>query len=216
MYSQEKAGGNFMSEIAIYQSIALDIAQKIANGEFPVNTKISGRTLLASHYHVSSETIRKAISLLKDEHIVQVSQGKEITVLSKQKAAEYYNKYKYLKSVYSLKQELVMLLKVKKENDRKFDEILNDIINFSDRLRNLTPYNPIEVEIMESSHIVGKTIDNLQFWQMTGATIVALRRGNQITISPGPSVILRENDIIVFVGDNQAHERTLAFINKTI
>ncbi|MFD1774888.1 GntR family transcriptional regulator [Paenibacillus rhizophilus] len=60
-----------------YKSIALDIAGRIVSGEFPVNSKISGRSILAGKYQVSPETIRKAIGLLKEENIVSVSQGKE-------------------------------------------------------------------------------------------------------------------------------------------
>ncbi|WP_231571203.1 GntR family transcriptional regulator [Gordoniibacillus kamchatkensis] len=104
-----------------YKSISLDIAQRIVNGELPVNSKISGRTLLASKYHVSPETIRKSIGLLKDENIVSVSQGKEITVLSKRLAEDYIIKNQYLKSVYSLRQELEILLKEKQEMDYKFE-----------------------------------------------------------------------------------------------
>ncbi|WP_314587865.1 TrkA C-terminal domain-containing protein [Paenibacillus terrigena] len=203
-----------MQEVAGYKSIALDIAQRIVSGEFAVRSKISGRSLLASQYHVSPETIRKAISLLKEEEIVSVSQGKEIIVLSDLHALDYLTKNNYLKTVYSLKQDLEQLLEQKKEIDYKFESILMDIINFSDRLQNLKPYHPFEIKINEFSHVVGKTIANLEFWQQTGATIVALRRGTQVSISPGPHVILRENDILVVVGDRQVQARTVEFIQQ--
>lgn len=203
-----------MSEMPIYQSISLDIAQRIVNGEFAVSSKISGRSLLASQYHVSPETIRKAIGLLKEEKIVDVSQGKEIIVTSSQNAYNYINKCRYMKSVYSLKQELEILLQEKKKLDAKFEEILSDIINYSDRLRNLTPYNPVEITVPEGSRLAGKTIADIKFWQNTGATIVALRRGTGITISPGPHVILREKDILVIVGDENVFQRTVEFVNK--
>jgi K+/H+ antiporter YhaU regulatory subunit KhtT len=209
------AGDNNMQEMSGYKSIALDMAQRIVSGEFPVNSKISGRTLLASQYHVSPETIRKAIGLLKEENIVFVSQGKEIIVISDQQAYEYITKNKYLKSVYSLKQGLEILLKEKKEIDQKFEAVLNDIINFSDRLQNLKLYNPVEIKVNEDSHAVGMTISNLQFWQRTGATILALRRGTNVSISPGPHVILRENDVLIVVGDGQVFQRTDHFINAT-
>lgn len=208
--------GIYMSDISIYQSISLDIAQRIVNGEFPVHSKISGRSLLASQYRVSPETVRKAIGLLKEEQIVEVSQGKEITVISDKLASDYIHKNVYLKSVYSLKQELELLLKEKKELDHKFEVILSDVINFSDRLRNLKTYNPIEIIVSEHSHIIGQTIANLQFWQMTGATIIALRRGLNISISPGPHVIVLENDVLVVIGDEQVYHRTAEFINTPI
>jgi len=203
-----------MQDIPIYQSISLDIAHRIIKGEFPVYTKISGRTLLASQYQVSPETIRKAIGLLKTEKIVEVSQGKEIVVLSVEQAYHYVNKFKYMKSVYSLKQDLETLLKEKKKIDQKFEEILEDIINFSDRLRNLTPYNPVEVKIPPHSHLIGTTIADHQLWQNTGATVVALRRGTEVTISPGPHVILREGDTLVVVGDDYVYQRMIEFVNK--
>jgi len=59
----------------IHESIAVDLAERIANGEFVIGEKISGRTLLASHYGVSSETIRKAVAFLRAANIVSVSQG---------------------------------------------------------------------------------------------------------------------------------------------
>jgi K+/H+ antiporter YhaU regulatory subunit KhtT len=200
-------------EKASYKSIALDIAQRIVSGEFPVRSKISGRSLLAGQYRVSPETIRKAIGLLKDENIVSVSQGKEIIIVSDQHAHEYITRNNYLKSVYSLKQNLQQLLMQKKEIDRQFEALLTDLINASDRLQNLKPYNPMEVKVSEHSHVVGTTIANLQFWQNTGATIIALRRGTQVSISPGPHVILRENDFLIVVGDGQVQARIDQFIN---
>lgn len=204
-----------MKEMAGYKSIALDIAQRIVSGEFPVQSKLSGRTLLASQYHVSPETIRKAMSLLRDENIVSVSQGKEIVVLSDQNAYDYINRNNYLKSVYSLKQNLQQLLVQKKEIDSKFEALLSEFMSASDRLQNLKPYNSVEIKVPETSHTVGNTIANLQFWQNTGATIVALRRGTYVSVSPGPHVILNANDILVIVGDREVQERTEQFINRT-
>lgn len=203
-----------MQEIPGYKSIALDIAQRIVSGEFQVGSKLSGRTLLASQYRVSPETIRKAMALLKDEDIVSVSQGKEISILSDKNAYDYITRNHYLKSVFSLKQDLQLLLQEKKENDRKFERLLTEIIAASDRLKNFKPYHPIEIEIEEHSHAVGKTIAELQFWQNTGATIIALRRGSQMSISPGPHVILRENDTLVVVGEENVQEHTIEFLGK--
>ncbi|WP_420808638.1 TrkA C-terminal domain-containing protein [Cohnella luojiensis] len=201
-------------EKAGYKSIALDIAQRIVSGEIPIHSKISGRSLLAGQYHVSPETIRKAIGLLKDEKIVSVSQGKEITIVSDSNAYEYITKNHYLKSVYSLKQDLQLLLHQKQELDRNFESLVKEIIEASDRLQNIKPYKPVELKIKPQSHVIGNTIANLQFWQNTGATIIALRRGTNVSISPGPHVVLREDDVIVVVGDEKVYEITEQFINK--
>ena len=44
-----------------YARIALDIAQRISRGELKENTRIYGRSIMASEYGVSPETIRRAL-----------------------------------------------------------------------------------------------------------------------------------------------------------
>ncbi|MBB6633804.1 GntR family transcriptional regulator [Cohnella thailandensis] len=200
-------------EKAGYKSIALDIAQRIVSGEIPEGSKISGRSILAGQYHVSPETIRKAIGLLKEENIVSVSQGKEIAIVSSSKAHEYITKNNYLKSAYSLRQDLQLLLKEKQVMDRRFESLFLEIIEASDRLKNLRPYNPVELSIKPHSPVIGMSIANLQFWQNTGATIIALRRGTNVSISPGPHVVLLEGDVLVVVGNDKVYEKTEEFIN---
>ncbi len=199
---------------AIYLSIAIDVAQRIVNDEFAVGSRLSGRTLLASPYNVSSETIRKAIMLLRDANVVSVSQGKEITVISVEEAYRFIEHHKSMQSVYSLKQEIEMLLAQKYEIDRRLESILSDIIQYSDRLKHLTPYNPIEIKVPEFSHISGKTIADIKLWQCTGATVVAIRRGTEIIISPGPLAVVQADDRLVVVGDAEVLNRTLNFVNR--
>lgn len=202
-----------MKNSSIYRSIALDLAQRIINGDYAKGVKVSGRTLLASQYNVSPETIRKAIGLLKAEGAVDVSQGKEITVTSLEKAYAFIEHHKSSESVYSLRQDIELLLKQKQELDYRFEELLTDIINYSDRLRNLTPYNPVEVTIDESMHVVGKTVSELRLWQHTGATLVAIRRGTELIISPGPLACITGGDRIVLVGDRHVLERINMYLN---
>ena len=47
--------------IPIYQKIALDLANKIYNGEVKEGSTLYGRSILAGKYNVSPETIRRAI-----------------------------------------------------------------------------------------------------------------------------------------------------------
>jgi K+/H+ antiporter YhaU regulatory subunit KhtT len=202
------------SSAAMYRSIALDLAQRIINGEFPEGAKISGRSLLAGQYNVSPETIRKAVALLKDETVAEVSQGKEVTVISTENAYSFVEHYKSAESVYSLHQDVELLLHQKRELDARLEVLLTDIIKYSDRLRNLTPYNPVEVEVGENSPITGRTIAEIRLWQHTGATVVAIRRGTEIIISPGPNAKIEPRDRVVVVGDGGVLSRTADFINR--
>ena len=204
------------SAFPMYHSIALDIAQRVVNNEFPVGSRISGRTLLASHYNVSSETIRKAISLLKDANIVSVSQGKEVVVLSIEEAYPFIMHHKSMQSVYSLKQELEGLLAQKQGIDKRLQEIFSEIIGYSDQLKNLNPYNPIEIKVPLRSHIVGRTIADIKLWQSTGATLVAIRRNSEINISPGPAVTIQADDRLIIVGKSNILQKLTHFIERNL
>jgi len=200
--------------LAAYQSIALDIAKRILNEEFSEGTKISGRTLLASQYSVSPETIRKAVSILKEANVVAVSQGKEILVASKQQAQHFILHHQEMLVAYSLRQELELLMEKKEKNDREFNRIVNQIMHYSDRLKNLTPYNPVEIRIPVHSSIVGKALREIQLWHNTGATVVAIRRGTEIIVSPGPNAVLGTDDRIVVVGAYDVLQQVSNFVNK--
>ena len=194
---------------SMYRSIALDLAQRIINGEF--STRLPGRSVLASAYNVSTETVRKAIALLRLKNVVSVSQGKEVSIVSVQNAYKFIEHYKDTETVFSLRQDVDDLLRQKRELDTKLEKVLANIIDYSDKLRNLSPYNPVEVEVPAGSHAVGHSVAKVQLWQHTGATIVAIRRGEHIIISPGPHALILAGDRIVIVGDSGVFERTISF-----
>ena len=78
--------GRTQIENPVYQQIAVDLAGKIAAGKYREQERIRGRSVLASYYNVSPETIRKAVGILADVGIVQIHQGVGVEVVSAQKA----------------------------------------------------------------------------------------------------------------------------------
>lgn len=64
-----------------YLQIALDLATRIAQGELTEGSRIYGRSVLASEYGVSPETIRKALRLLADMKVVDVKPQSGAVVL---------------------------------------------------------------------------------------------------------------------------------------
>ncbi|MDF2633170.1 MAG: TrkA-C domain protein [Pelosinus sp.] len=202
------------SNIPVYESIAMDVAERIINGEFSIGDKISGRTLLASQYNVSPETIRKAMGLLGQANVVAVSQGKEILVQSQEQAEEFLRHHLSMHSAYSLKQELEFLMEKKNEINHRFDEIIFQITRYTDRLRNLQPFNPVEVYVSENASAVGCSVAQLGLWQRTGATLIAIRRGMEVIISPGSGAILQAGDRLVVVGSGDILEKVNAVIKE--
>ena len=65
-----------------YLQIALDLATRIAKGELPEGSRIYGRSVMASEYNVSPETIRRALRLLADMKVVEIKPQSGAVVLS--------------------------------------------------------------------------------------------------------------------------------------
>ena len=67
---------------AQYLQIALDLAGRVARGELPEGSRVYGRSVMASEYNVSPETIRRALRLLADMKVVEVKPQSGAVVLS--------------------------------------------------------------------------------------------------------------------------------------
>ncbi len=198
----------------MYSQIALDIAARIAKGDLKENTKITGRSLLSTTYAVSPETIRRSMRLLADVGILDVKNNSGAIVLSRDKAISYMEVYNTGRSVHSLKKELKDLLGERDVINKKIIDIINEIITVNERLKNIDPLQNYEIEVPASSSLIGKSIEDAHFWQNTGATIVAIRRGERIILSPGPYASFVEGDTIVVVGDIAMSDRVRNFINN--
>ena len=78
-----------MAATSQYLHIARDLAARIAKGEFPEGGKLFGRSMLASEYGVSPETIRRALRLLADMKVVEIKAQSGAIVLSTDNARRY-------------------------------------------------------------------------------------------------------------------------------
>ena len=197
---------------AAYVSIALDIANKILNGEFREKQKISGRSTLASMYNVSPETIRRAIVLLEDMDVVNSSRGSGIDVISKSAAEKFIEKNKSSRYISSIKDEIRDLMQQKKKIDEQIQESFDTIFDYIERFKSDTPYTFIEIKVTADSKKIGKKINEVRLWQTTGTTMVAYRRKGETVISPGPEYVFEEGDTIVVIGSNNVYEKVYEFL----
>jgi K+/H+ antiporter YhaU regulatory subunit KhtT len=188
-----------------YQRIAYDIASRVATGEIPVKKKMSGRSLLASEYGVSPETIRRALKLLGDMKVVEIRAGSGVYAISRESARQYMKSREGEEERKDLEMRFREL--VSKHSDLSL-EIL-DIASEMTRAQKIQrPQMPYYEETVETgSALAGKSIGKLQFWQTTGATIVGIRRGKRVILSPGPNAELYEGDGLIYVGDLGASAR---------
>lgn len=198
---------------SVYSQVALDVATKIACGEIREGQKIFGRSLTASEYGVSPETIRRAFRLLSDMKILDIQNNSGAIVLSKSRAVEYIMKFEAKKDMGLLKKLLTELIEDKNNINEQIIEIINQIIDMNERFRKSDPLRSYEFDIPPDSPIIGKTIAESEFWQNTGATIVALRRNDKIILSPGPYAVFMPNDCIIVAGEVDISDRIYKMIN---
>ncbi len=196
----------------VYQQIAIDIASRIAKRNIVVGTKLHGRSTLAGEYNVSPETIRRAIHLLEDMNIVEVSAGSGIMVISEEAAFEFVRKFKDITSTTSLKQDIKKLLSERKKLDESLERQIQALSDYTERFKHSNPLTPIEYEVKADSKLIGQSIGSCQFWQNTGATIIAIKRERSLILSPGPYADLRSGDILVMIGDSGTYERVKEFL----
>jgi K+/H+ antiporter YhaU regulatory subunit KhtT len=198
----------------VYSQIALDIAVRIARGDLKENTKISGRSLMASEYNVSPETIRRSFQLLEDMKIIEVLPNSGAVIKSRDNALKYIQKYNIGKDFRDLKSELNNLLQERDNINKRINGIIDQVFDLSERFRNISPLYTLEFEIPAASSIIDKTITETNFWQNTGATIVAIKRSEKVILSPGPYFVFAPHDIIIVTGDTGISQRIEALISE--
>ena len=191
---------------AQYLHIARDLAARIAKGEFPEGGKLFGRSMLASEYSVSPETIRRALRLLADMKVVEIKAQSGAKVLSTDNAKRYIANFEENSSPQTLRQQFSDILE-------QYETLHQQMVRFTKaRLKNRAhvvegePLPNYEVTIPKDSPLIGKNIGELKFWQSTGGTIVAIRRGQTVILSPGPYAELYGGDVIILVGSPSAAE----------
>ena len=190
-----------------YLQIALDLAGRIAKGELPEGSRIYGRSVMASEYSVSPETIRRALRLLADMKVVEVKPQSGAVVLSADSARRYIENFEENADIRALRQQLKDLMAEYSDLHRRMADTISALVKSRETFAAAgDPLPNYEVPVPQGSPVTGKSIGALKFWQSTGATIVAIRRNQTVILSPGPYAELYAGDVIVLVGSPSAAE----------
>ena len=199
--------------LAMYVKIAHDITEKIISGEFPEGSILKGRSLLASLYGVSPETIRKAVQLLAEEKILYVKHGVGVFIDSQAKAKEYAETWNGKPTLVEGLGTVKDLLQEARDLNNKIQDAV-ELMAENFRFQKKETIKFLEMGIESHCWLVGKTIGEVNFWNYTEATIVAVKKEDSTLLtSPGPDTTLESGDVIIFVGkDELTYERVLAFL----
>jgi K+/H+ antiporter YhaU regulatory subunit KhtT len=198
----------------VYAQIALDIAMRIARGDLKENTKVYGRSVMSSEYGVSPETIRRSMKLLEDMNIVETKQNSGTIILSAENAKLYVEKFGTQSDIHLMQKKLSDLIKNQEDTNRKIVDTVDFIVRTNDKISESNPFHNFQIMIPKKSAIIGHTLAEMNFWQETRATVIAIRRAGNIILSPGPYILFQENDSIIFVGDITCVQVVNDFVNK--
>ncbi|WP_195986507.1 TrkA C-terminal domain-containing protein [Clostridium sp. D53t1_180928_C8] len=195
-----------------YQQIAIEISSRIASGEYKVGEKIYARSSIASQYGVSSETARRAICVLCDLEIVTSEKGSGVTIKSYENAVKFIKQYSKRQTIDTIKENLLKSISRQQKEMDTLNSCLSDLIVASEHFRSMNPFMPFEVKITAQCSYLNKTVSEIQFWQHTGATVLAIGRNGNVIKSPGPYAILLENDVIYFLSQDDSSQRVKEFL----
>lgn len=192
-----------------YTRIAISLAERIASGQLKEGDKLSGRSKLSPEYNVSPETIRRTLRLLADMKVVEVKEQSGVYVLSADNARRYLHNFADQTDIRGKQQQLKQLLVRQEHLNRQMAALCRDILDETSQTPDALPnyYCRIPDDWPHS----GTTVGALRFWQATGATIVAIRRGLSYIVSPGPYAELYAGDAVIFVGGVKAREAVSHF-----
>lgn len=184
-----------------YRIIALRIAEQISSGQLQVGTKIHARSTLATNFGVSSETARRAISILEDLDIVETRHGSGAIIISREKAQEFVNSESDTQDLQNMQTALTNQIAEQQVGLVKLTQSLNTFIEQTQYYKQHNPFTPYELKLVNDSPIFDQTISELNFWHRTGTTLVGILHENHLTLSPGPYAKIYQNDTLYFVGN---------------
>lgn len=210
--SKQREKTKELHEIARYEQIAVDIAGRIARHEYAVGEKLYGRSVLAGQYNVSPETIRRAVALLQSVRVVQVEAGRGIIVKDWEKAVDYVEKFNQRKGLMAAQQEFADLLLKRQALDAEIEQQIKKILSYTSRMAALLP-RVDDIYVPEGSPLVGKSLQEVDFRNRTGATVLAVERGSEEYLTPKSSDTICANDILVFVGDEGSKAKVEELVN---
>ena len=154
------------------------------------------------------------MQVLVDMGIVTVKHGSGTYVASREKAQLYFEKFHDAVSIAQTREQIVDAIATQRRDLEHLAKLLDELVARNTRDHNTSYLIPHDMKIDENCNFIGKSIGELDIWQQTGATIVAVKRGDETNISPGPYERVQVGDVILFVGNDLSRQKMLNLFNS--
>jgi len=199
--------------LARYATIAVDVATRIARGEYREGQKVFGRSTLAGKYSVSPETIRRALTLLQETGIVGVVPGVGVVVQSQKAAEAFLTEYGHRKVLRDMQKKLHSLLKEREIIDQEIEKLMNELLDYTLKMAgNLQRVE--EIRVSPSSALVGKTLAEAEFRTKTGATVLSVYRGGEEILSPQADTVVYSGDVLILIAPPELKDKVYGLVNN--
>lgn len=116
--------------MARFITIAMDLAERIARGEYYKGQKISGRSTLAALYNVSPETIRRSLTLLQESGVVKVLPGTGVIVNSVSSAQEYLAESSQYRVIKEMQERLAKLVLERNKINLDIERLTSELLDY--------------------------------------------------------------------------------------
>lgn len=196
------------SKEARYQSIAYEIAKRITDKRIEEGQKLRGRSILASEFEVSSETIRKAMRLLSNIGVVEVRQRSGIYVISRNAAEMYVEQYRKQNEAYRLFSDTQELLEESERIQKLLQKHIKRLLETSKN--EVFPFDFFTVKLKESDHNLNQSLKDIKFWNETNGLVLAIEADGELYQAPNPSMPLEAGMSLYVLGDSDVKKKTLS------
>ncbi|MCL6559075.1 MAG: GntR family transcriptional regulator [Firmicutes bacterium] len=198
-----------------YATIAIDIATRIVRGEYREGQKIFGRSTLAGKYNVSPETIRRALTLLQDTGIVQVSPGVGVVVKSQRAAEAFLAECGHRQVLREMQERLHRLLRERDRINTEIEKLMNELLDYTFKMAgNLQRVE--EIRVLPSSPLVGKSLAEAEFRTKTGSTVLAIYRSGEEILSPQADTVIQAGDVLIVLAPPELKEQVYNLVNGVV
>lgn len=194
---------------ARYQVIAYQLAKKITQGVLKEGVKLSGRTLLASEYEVSSETIRKAVGILERYGVVNVQDRSGITILSKDAANHFIERYVTQKEDRKLLTDTMHLKRDLADLENRLQKILDQLIGATKT--GFFPFDFFAFYLDDGMRFLHQDLKTTQLKSHTQALLIGYEEGGVFVQNPDADVILKPGMTLYLLGGTLVQESVEKF-----
>jgi len=202
--------------VPVFEQIAYELACKMKNDELKYQQKIRGRSIIASEFSVSGETVRKALSLLEKNGVVSIKEQSGAYVKSKAEAVKYIVMHHQNFETEKRFEEIDQLLKDSIELHKNLQSQFKQIKKNNNLHKSVLPINTFSIILRPHDAFLADDFSIEEFEQIVGGNIFGIVRKDLIISGIKPNYTFKSGDEVFISGSESVKQKTLSFIKNPI